>query len=109
MKIKLHPVCIVISYSVCDLIKTYVILLGRFLYKMVEAFTPLLLGGLLLCGLLLHTVSQHGARVDDDSKKPNFIIILADDIGWGDLGANQPERRTNHTPSLNLMAEQGLR
>ncbi|RVE59407.1 hypothetical protein OJAV_G00188330 [Oryzias javanicus] len=50
-----------------------------------------------------------GAGLDQKSKKPNFIVILADDIGWGDLDANQPERRSNNTPNLNLMAEQGLR
>ncbi|KAM7381898.1 hypothetical protein PAMA_012652 [Pampus argenteus] len=73
---------------------------------MAEGFT-LLLSAMLLCGLLLHMVSQHG--VDEPNKKPNFIIILADDIGWGDLDANQPEEKKNNTPYLNLMAEQGLR
>eukprot|EP00064_Thunnus_orientalis_P014914 superscaffoldBa00002672_g14961 len=73
---------------------------------MAEGFT-LLLSGMLLCGLLLHMVSQHG--VDKPSKKPNFIIILADDIGWGDLDANQPEEKANNTPYLNMMAQQGLR
>lgn len=76
---------------------------------MVEVFTTFLLSGMLVCGLLLHMVSQHGANVDEPSKKPNFIIILADDIGWGDLDANQPEEKANNTPYLNLMAEQGLR
>ncbi|KAI3364974.1 hypothetical protein L3Q82_001137 [Scortum barcoo] len=76
---------------------------------MAEVFTLLLMAGMLMCGLLLHTVSQHGASVDELSKKPNFIIILADDIGWGDLDANQPEQKVNNTPYLNLMAEQGLR
>ncbi|XP_035517463.1 arylsulfatase G [Morone saxatilis] len=76
---------------------------------MVEGFIPLLLSGMLMCGLLLQTVSQHGANVDEPNKKPNFIIILADDIGWGDLDVNQPEEKTNNTPYLNLMTEQGLR
>ncbi|XP_037610949.1 arylsulfatase G isoform X2 [Sebastes umbrosus] len=77
---------------------------------MAEGFTPFLLSGMLMCGLLLHTVSQHGASDDKPSKKPNFIIILADDIGWGDLDANQPgEKANNNTPYLNLMAEQGQR
>ncbi|KAM8836853.1 arylsulfatase G isoform 3-T5 [Spinachia spinachia] len=68
---------------------------------MAEAFSA----WMLVCGLLLHTVSRHGAP----AKKPNFIIILADDIGWGDLDANQGEEKSNNTPHLNLMAEQGLR
>ncbi|XP_035467924.1 arylsulfatase G isoform X1 [Scophthalmus maximus] len=76
---------------------------------MAEAFTLFLLTGMLLCGLLLHTVSQHRAGVDGPSKRPNFIIILADDIGWGDLDANLPEEKANNTPHLNLLAEQGLK
>ncbi|XP_071782879.1 arylsulfatase G [Centroberyx gerrardi] len=76
---------------------------------MAEGFTLLLLSGMLLCGLLLHTASRHGARLDKASKRPNFIIILADDIGWGDLAANQAGARANNTPYLDLMAEQGIR
>ncbi|XP_029954539.1 arylsulfatase G [Salarias fasciatus] len=59
--------------------------------------------------LLLHTLSQHGARVSEIRTKPNFIIILADDIGWGDLDDNRPHKTTNNTPNLHLMAQQGLR
>lgn len=76
---------------------------------MAGALSQFLLTGMLLCGLLLHALSQHGASNDSPSKRPNFIIILADDIGWGDLDANQPEVKANNTPHLNLMAEQGLR
>ncbi|XP_030610604.1 arylsulfatase G isoform X2 [Archocentrus centrarchus] len=72
---------------------------------MADGITQLLFSAMLLCGLLLHIVSQN----DKLKKKPNFIIILADDIGWGDLDANQPEERANNTPYLNLMALQGLR
>ncbi|KAM4664014.1 arylsulfatase G isoform 2-T3 [Discoglossus pictus] len=42
------------------------------------------------------------------SGKPNFIIILADDIGWGDLGANWAAALKN-TPNLNKMASDGMR
>ncbi|XP_042305638.1 arylsulfatase G isoform X3 [Sceloporus undulatus] len=42
-----------------------------------------------------------------DYKKPNFIIILADDIGWGDLGANWGLRKD--TPNLDKMASEGMR
>lgn len=75
---------------------------------MVEASITFLLSGLLLCGLFLHQ-SQVQDKTDVPSKKPNFILILADDIGWGDLDANQPVTRRNNTPHLNLMAQQGLR
>ncbi|MEQ2266991.1 hypothetical protein XENORESO_000300 [Xenotaenia resolanae] len=63
---------------------------------------------ILLLGLVIYTVSQRGAE-EQFKTKPNFIIILADDIGWGDLDVNQPEKQTNNTPNLNQMAQQGLR
>lgn len=70
----------------------------------------LLLAGTLLCGLLFHTVSQNEAGDRTRSRRPNFIIILADDIGWGDLGANQQVgQRSSQTPHLDLMAQQGMR
>nr|KAF6414987.1 arylsulfatase G [Molossus molossus] len=40
-------------------------------------------------------------------RKPNFVIILADDMGWGDLGANWAE--TKDTANLDQMAAQGMR
>nr|XP_020503787.1 arylsulfatase G [Labrus bergylta] len=76
---------------------------------MAKAVTWLLLSGILVCGLLRHTASKQEEDVNHPNAKPNFIIILADDIGWGDLDANQPEEKANNTPYLNLMAEQGLR
>lgn len=76
---------------------------------MVETLNQLQLSGVLLCVLLLHTVSQQGLGTGGTVTQPNFIIILADDIGWGDLDVNQPEKKTNNTPNLNLMAQQGLR
>ncbi|NXY51235.1 ARSG Arylsulfatase, partial [Ceuthmochares aereus] len=39
--------------------------------------------------------------------QPNFIVILADDVGWGDLGANWAE--TKETPHLDELAAQGMR
>nr|XP_006110620.1 arylsulfatase G isoform X1 [Pelodiscus sinensis]XP_006110624.1 arylsulfatase G isoform X1 [Pelodiscus sinensis]XP_014424732.1 arylsulfatase G isoform X1 [Pelodiscus sinensis]XP_014424748.1 arylsulfatase G isoform X1 [Pelodiscus sinensis]XP_014424757.1 arylsulfatase G isoform X1 [Pelodiscus sinensis]XP_025036114.1 arylsulfatase G isoform X1 [Pelodiscus sinensis]XP_025036115.1 arylsulfatase G isoform X1 [Pelodiscus sinensis]XP_025036117.1 arylsulfatase G isoform X1 [Pelodiscus sinensis] len=41
------------------------------------------------------------------AEKPNFIVILADDMGWGDLGANWAE--TKDTPNLDRMASEGMR
>lgn len=76
---------------------------------MAELFTPFFLSGMLMFGLLLHMVSQHRANIDKPSKRPNFIVILADDIGWGDLDVNQPGEKANNTPYLSLMAKQGLR
>jgi N-acetylgalactosamine-6-sulfatase len=38
-------------------------------------------------------------------KRPNFIFILADDLGWGDLGCYG--NRAIRTPSLDRLARQG--
>ncbi|NWJ08726.1 ARSG Arylsulfatase, partial [Crypturellus undulatus] len=51
---------------------------------------------------LLPGRAQHPAQ-----PRPNFIVILADDLGWGDVGANWPE--TKDTPRLDELAEQGTR
>ncbi|NXB78719.1 ARSG Arylsulfatase, partial [Donacobius atricapilla] len=41
------------------------------------------------------------------SRQPNFIVVLADDVGWGDLGANWAE--TKETPHLDQLAAEGTR
>lgn len=40
---------------------------------------------------------------------PNFVIILADDLGWGDLHANNPERSKIATPNMDRIAAEGMR
>ncbi|XP_058026383.1 arylsulfatase G isoform X4 [Ahaetulla prasina] len=40
-------------------------------------------------------------------KKPNFIVILADDVGWGDFGANWDLKKD--TPNLDKIAQEGMR
>src|SRR5437868_4144436 len=40
-----------------------------------------------------------------ESKRPNFIFILADDLGWSDLGCyGHPQLKT---PNLDRLAKQG--
>lgn len=39
--------------------------------------------------------------------RPNIVIILADDMGWGDLGANWAEAKD--TANLDKMAAEGMR
>lgn len=41
------------------------------------------------------------------SERPNVIIILADDIGYGDLSCNG--EKTIHTPNVEAVARQGVR
>lgn len=42
------------------------------------------------------------------SEKPNVIIILADDMGYGDVSLNNAQART-HTPNIDKLAASGLR
>ena len=42
-----------------------------------------------------------------ESKRPNVILILADDLGWGDLGCYG--QKQIHTPNLDRMAGEGMR
>ncbi len=39
---------------------------------------------------------------------PNIIYILADDMGYGDMGCNNPESKIP-TPNLDLLAKEGMR
>jgi arylsulfatase A len=40
-------------------------------------------------------------------RKPNIILILADDLGYGDLGSY--EQKQIGTPNLDRMASEGIR
>ena len=43
-------------------------------------------------------------------KKPNIIYILADDVGWGELGwQGGGKHRGTPTPTLDRMANEGMR
>lgn len=49
----------------------------------------------------------------DDVRPPNIVVILADDLGYGDVGCFRekpwPEGRELATPRLDAMAKQGLK
>src|SRR4051812_11820344 len=50
-------------------------------------------------------VSSVASREADD--RPNVIVILADDVGWGEVGAYG--QRKMKTPNLDRLAREGLR
>lgn len=56
----------------------------------------------LICLLL----SPHPARAADPAARPNILIILADDLGWSDLGCYGGEIAT---PNIDALARGGLR
>ena len=54
-------------------------------------------------GLLALSVMLAGA-----AKHPNIVIVFADDMGWGDVRAFNPESKIA-TPNLDRMAREGMR
>jgi len=55
---------------------------------------------------LVAAQTSAGSRLGE-SRKPNIIFILADDLGWGDLGCyGNAEIKT---PNLDRLASQGTR
>ncbi|KAM4034111.1 arylsulfatase G isoform 1-T2 [Anomaloglossus baeobatrachus] len=61
-----------------------------------------------VCFVSLWFLDSNSCHQQNNRKKPSFIIILADDMGWGDLGANIAAE-PSHTPNLDKMAFEGLR
>jgi len=56
------------------------------------------------CVLLTALIPVYGAEAD---VRPNFVIVMSDDMGWGDVGANWPE--TVDTRTIDKLAHEGLR
>lgn len=59
---------------------------------------------LVLAALLLSLVSPVGAAAP-----PNILVILADDLGYGDVQCYNPERGRIKTPNIDRLAAQGMR
>jgi arylsulfatase A-like enzyme len=62
----------------------------------------------LLVMILVHAGSGDCANADQAGTKPNILLILADDLGYGDLGCYNPESRIA-TPHLDRLASDGMR
>lgn len=58
--------------------------------------------GLLAWALLLGTTCLAAPA------RPNILLIVADDLGWGDVGCNNPESKIP-TPNVDRLATQGVR
>ena len=70
---------------------------------------PRRLGGSLILGLLCSTGQAAPAQSEAPSTKPNIIVILADDLGFGDVYCYNPDRGKIPTPHLDRLAAQGMR
>ncbi|GAA4307349.1 arylsulfatase [Compostibacter hankyongensis] len=55
--------------------------------------------------LLLFCLPAQAFCQAQQTKKPNIIIILADDMGWGDVGFHGSEIRT---PNIDRLAQEGV-
>lgn len=60
--------------------------------------------------IILAAASLFGARRLDAAgvQKPNIVILYADDMGWGDLGVQNPQSKIP-TPHLDRLAREGMR
>ena len=46
---------------------------------------------------------------DEGARRPNIILFMSDDVGWGDLGCyGGGENRGAPTPNLDRLAAEGL-
>jgi len=66
-----------------------------------------LLSSLVLFSFLILHASSHWLAASDSTKQPNFIWIMADDLGYGDLGCYG--QKVISTPNLDRMASEGMR
>ncbi|MEM7308173.1 MAG: arylsulfatase [Planctomycetota bacterium] len=57
--------------------------------------------------LLLLLSCRSGGEAAEPPRRPNLILVMADDLGWGDLGSYG--QRLVPTPNLDRMAHEGLR
>ena len=48
------------------------------------------------------------AAVDHQNRLPNIVLIYADDLGWGDVHANNPDGCKIPTPHMDRVAAEGL-
>ncbi|MEM9142235.1 MAG: arylsulfatase [Bacteroidota bacterium] len=64
---------------------------------------------LLLAGTLFFSCKEKNNTVDKriESKPPNIIYILADDLGYGDIGAYGQDKI--ETPNIDALAREGMR
>lgn len=62
---------------------------------------------LLLVGLVLLTAAAHVHAGPKAAKKPNIILIMADDLGWGEVGCYGQKKIK--TPHIDALARNGMK
>jgi len=56
--------------------------------------------------ILFLSVMLFAGWVFGAAERPNVVIVVADDQGWGDIGWNNPEVKT---PNLDKLAAEGVK
>ena len=56
--------------------------------------------------LLLVSLSFSSCQKEETPKKPNIVYILADDLGYGELGVYGQEKI--QTPNIDALAKEGM-
>jgi len=69
---------------------------------MCKIFICISLSGLFLAG----SNSVFGKKTKDEALKPNIILIVADDLGYGDVGFNGQTKIS--TPNIDKIAKEGI-
>src|SRR4051794_34597937 len=67
-------------------------------------FPALALAGLSVLGLLLFA-----SKAEAQTRKPNILVIMGDDVGWFNIGAYHQGMMSGKTPNLDRLAAQGMR
>ena len=62
---------------------------------------------LFLVVLFLQTIAGAGADKSKSLMKPNVVIILTDDLGYGDISCYN--QKNYKTPQIDKLAEEGVR
>ncbi len=61
-----------------------------------------------LATLTLINEKVNAAELSTTGSRPNIVVILADDMGYGDVSCNNPNSRIQ-TPNIDQLAKEGLR
>jgi arylsulfatase A-like enzyme len=70
-------------------------------------------GGVLTAAMIMTTAPTLTRSADaanaTDQKKPNIVVIMADDVGWYNIGAYHQGMMAGRTPNLDKLAKEGMR
>jgi arylsulfatase A-like enzyme len=71
--------------------------------------SAILVAALLACGGVAHAQGTDAQTDTSKAKRPNILLIVSDDTGWGDLGAYLGgEARGMQTPNFDRLAKEGM-